>query len=522
MTLRRRLALVAAAAVAVAIVLASGIVYVVVRGELRGTVDDDLQQAGHTADIARIPLASGGLRMFVSGAGAGAGPEARVRRLLAPRDALGLQTTYLALVDDSGARVLPRDEADAGGDGAPDEPQLPVTAATRAVAAGTHGPFFADARVDDTAVRVYTMPLRGLPGFAIQVARPLTEVDRTLDRLALVLALVSAAGIALAAGLGLVVARTALRPVRQLTSAVEHVGETGDLSRRIDLGPSAGGRGGRTGENEGDEIARLARSFNAMLGALEASVGRQRQLVADASHELRTPLTSVRTNIEVLALPAGLPEEERSRLLADVVEQLDELGALVGDLVELAREEESAVAVEDVRIDLLVEEAVTRARRRPGAPVFATELEPSIVRGVPARLDRAIANLLDNAAKWSPIGAEVTVTLRGGELAVRDRGPGIAAADLPHVFERFYRAPAARGMPGSGLGLAIVRQVAELHGGTATAHAAPDGGALLRLALPAEVMPTRSAARDMSLPEPLAPAANDGRAAGGDTSMPAG
>jgi two-component system sensor histidine kinase MprB len=215
----------------------------------------------------------------------------------------------------------------------------------------------------------------------------------------------------------------------------------------------------------------------------EAAAERQRQLVTDASHELRTPLTSLRTNIEVLARPGGLAEAESGRLMEDVVEQLGELGALVGDVVELARDEEPAAELEDVRFDELVAAAVARARRRAGAPLFAVELEPCIVRGAPARLDRAVTNLLHNAAKWSPLGAEVTVALRGGELAVRARGPGIAPQDLPRVFERFYRAPSARGMPGSGLGLAIVRQVAELHGGRVEAGNAEGGGALLRLVL---------------------------------------
>ncbi|MDO8186101.1 ATP-binding protein [Conexibacter sp. JD483] len=520
MTLRRRLALVAAAAVAVSIALASGIVYVVVRGELRGQLDSELRQVAERRNLDFVLRPPPGLP--------GAGQMAPLRAPGAPRDALGLQTTYVGAVLEDGTRLRPP--------GAAGQPRLPVDADTKAVAAGTHGAFLSDADVDGTAVRILTVPAR--TGIAIQIARPLTDVNRTLDRLALVLLLVSAGGIALAAGLGRLVARTALRPVGQLTAAVEHVGETGDLTRRIDVPEPASGAvsGGvrrlldADASPDGDEIARLARSFNAMLGALEASVGRQRQLVADASHELRTPLTSLRTNIEVLALPAGLPEDERRRLLGDVVEQLEELSGLVGDLVELAREQEPSDAVEDVRLDLLVEEAVTRARRRPGAPVFAVRLAPTLVRGVPARLERAVTNLLDNAAKWSPLDAEVTVALSdAGELTVRDRGPGIAPSDLPHVFERFYRAPSARGMPGSGLGLAIVRQVAELHGGRASAEAAAGGGALMRLTLPGEPLepgelatPRPTAAPAASPPRPPAPAASGGRDGDGGTSTRAG
>ncbi|MCW2952134.1 MAG: integral rane sensor signal transduction histidine kinase [Conexibacter sp.] len=470
MTLRRRLVLLAAAAVAIAIVLASTAVYVTVRGELRGRIDGELR-----AQVPRGPLVDPGDLLSKSKA------ALRFRdrvRLAAPKDKLGLQTAYVARISSSGIVERP-----------PQAPRLlPVTAATRAVATGTRGAFFADATIQGTPVRVYTAALPGQAGYAMQVARSLDEVNRTLDRLLLVLVLVCVGGIALAAALGWVIARTALGPVAHLTDAAEHVAETTDLSRRIEL----------TGD---DELGRLARSFNLMLAALEASVGRQRQLVADASHELRTPLTSVRTNIEVLARGDGLAPEERRRVFEDVVAQLDELGALVGDLVELAREEERDDDAEDLRFDVLVEEALARAQRRPRGPAFVAALTPCVVRGVPARLDRAVANLLDNAAKWSPAGASVEVALTpDGALTVRDHGPGIGPEDLPHVFERFYRAPSARGMPGSGLGLAIVRQVAELHGGSVAAEAAPGGGALLRLTLPGDPAET-----DFGEQAPIAP-----------------
>ena len=469
MTLRRRLALVAAIAVAVSIVLASSLVYVVVRGELRGRVDDELRSVAATRAPIFTQRIEGGAVARFDGGGGPVGPDV-VRGLGGPglpppRDALGLATAYVAVVDRSGGVVLPP-----GG-----EARLAVTAATRAVAAGSEEAFLSDAKVGGAAVRVLTTPIADGSGFALQIARPLAEVNRTLDRLAVVLLLVSAGGIALAAALGRFVAHTALRPVARLTSTVEHVTATSDLSRRIDVA-----------EGSGDELSRLARSFNGMLGALAASVGRQRQLVADASHELRTPLTSLRTNAEVLARSPALPEQERRRVLDDMVEQLDELGSLVGDVVELAREEESPSETELVRFDELVAAAVARAGKRAGAPRFTTALSPALVRGVPARLDRAVANLLDNAAKWSPPGGEVEVRLDGGALSVRDHGPGIAPEDLPHVFERFYRAPGARGMPGSGLGLAIVRQVAELHGGKVEAQAAAGGGALLMLDLPVD------------------------------------
>jgi two-component system sensor histidine kinase MprB len=297
----------------------------------------------------------------------------------------------------------------------------------------------------------------------VQVSRPLNEVEQSLNRIGLYLILVALGGIVIAAGLGLVVARTALTPVTRLTTTVERVSETQDLSERIDV--------------EGkDELSRLAASFNTMLAALEESTRAQRQLVADASHELRTPLTSVRTNIEVLAGDRTLPPDERRRLLADVVEQLSEMTTLIAELIELARAEQQVSEPEDVRLDHLVSNAVERARRNRPEVTYVVELEPTTVQGVPATLERAVGNLLDNAAKWSPPGSDVEVALRGGQLVVRDHGPGIADEDLPYVFDRFYRARAARGMPGSGLGLAIVRQVAESHGGEVVAEHADGGG----------------------------------------------
>jgi two-component system sensor histidine kinase MprB len=220
-----------------------------------------------------------------------------------------------------------------------------------------------------------------------------------------------------------------------------------------------------------------------MLGALEESTRAQSQLVADASHELRTPLTSLRTNIEVLASERSLPPGERERLLSDVVEQLHEMTTLVAELIELARGEREPARVEEVRLDLVAADAVERTRRnRPGV-TFTTDLQESVVHGVPATIERAVANLLDNAAKWSPPAGEVEVVVRDGEVTVRDHGPGIDEEDLPYVFDRFYRASSARGMSGSGLGLSIVRQVAEAHGGEVVAERPEGGGTLMRLRL---------------------------------------
>jgi two-component system sensor histidine kinase MprB len=325
-------------------------------------------------------------------------------------------------------------------------------------------------------LRVLTVPAG--PGFAIQLARPLGEIDHTLRVLEIVFIVVALAGVGLALGLGYLVAQAALRPVQRLTEAAEHVAATQQLDATIEA-------------HGDDELGRLARSFNAMLGALAASRKQQTQLVADAGHELRTPLTSLRTNIEVLAKVRELPETDRQALLSDVTGQLEELTILVGDLVELAREDEPDPQPQDVSFDVVVERALERARRRAPSVRFAASLDRALVRGQPVLLERAVLNLLDNAAKWSPPGGRVEVGLHrngaGWQLDVRDHGPGISPDDLPHVFDRFYRAPAARALPGSGLGLAIVRQVVQTHQGSAEATSPPGGGAMLTIRLPAEL-----------------------------------
>jgi two-component system, OmpR family, sensor histidine kinase MprB len=269
--------------------------------------------------------------------------------------------------------------------------------------------------------------------------------------------------------MGAIVARTALAPIARFTRRTEELAADPDPSERMEV----------TGR---DELTRLARSFNSTLDALERSVEAQRHLVADASHELRTPISSLRANIQTLQDADRLPAHELESLRADIVEELDELTALVADIVELARGTKPDELADDVRLDRIVEEVAERAQVRAGERVgFQVSAEPTVVRGEPQRIQRAVANLVDNAVKWSPPGGVVQLELQGGELSVRDHGPGFADADLPHVFERFYRAEGARGLPGSGLGLAIVRQAAEAHGGVASAGNAPGGGALLRV-----------------------------------------
>jgi two-component system sensor histidine kinase MprB len=443
MSFRTRLALVAAAAVGIAVVVASVVVFVVVRNELFGEVDRALHN--RAVEIANGPQ-----------------PEIENGFLHIPGPHVGVQSDFVQAVPLSGGPYVEPDAAY----------KLPVTEKDHEAARGEQPLYYSNRHFQGTEFRVLTIPATP---YAVQIARPLGEVNRTLHRITLFLILIAVGGIGVAAALGLLVSRAALAPVRRLTETTEAVTETRDLSQRIESTS--------TGE---DELGRLATSFNTMLAALEDSSRAQRQLVADASHELRTPLTSLKTNIEVLARENELTPEAREQLLRDLVEQIDEMTALIGELIELAREARPDAVVEparDVRLDLVAADAIERTRRnRPGIG-FETNLDESIVYGAPSTIERAVANLLDNAAKWSPPGGQVEVAVRQGELSVRDHGPGIADEDLPYVFDRFYRSRTARGLPGSGLGLAIVKQVAESHGGSVVAERPQDGGTLMRLRL---------------------------------------
>ncbi len=322
-------------------------------------------------------------------------------------------------------------------------------------------------------------------GEALILAQSLKPTDQMLDRLGLVMLLFGLAGMISAGLAGWAVARNGLRPVRRLTHAVEDIART----ERLDPIPVEGN----------DEVARLSQAFNAMLAALSASQARQRQLVADAGHELRTPLTSLRTNLDLLAqadASTQLSESSRKELLADVRAQITEMTNLIGDLVELARDDPSATpSVEPVELAAVVGQAVTRVRRRTTTVEFDVSTEPWWVTGDPAALERAITNLLDNAAKWSPEGGRVTVELRQGTVMVADQGRGISEADLPRVFDRFYRSTESRGMPGSGLGLSIVKAVADRHGGNVRAGTGPEGGAAFWFHVPGTMAPPEVLAR---------------------------
>jgi two-component system sensor histidine kinase MprB len=474
MTFRRRIVVLAAGAVTAAIALAAVVTYVVVRENLRGGVDASLrQQRPKVMLVSRVsaPAPGQGATGHDSG-GKAAGQSFSTEALdQIPPGADELFQAQLPTTELGGSVGLAQVTLSNGNiiksaSGA----ALPTTEADREVAAGKRGEAFQDATIRGVHTRVLTM--RGPEGSTLQIAKPLTDVDDTLGRLRWILFAVTIGGIGLASGFGVAVSRAATRPLGRLTATAEQVTATGELHHRI--------------EPEGeDEPGRLAASFNAMLAALDASRDAQRQLVADASHELRTPLTSIRANVELLERARDMEPGERAQVLASVRGQLEDLTILVGDLVDLARPGDRAVEPpEELRLDELVHDAVQRARRLAPATQFALNAEACIVSGSRARLARAVGNLLDNAVKWSPPGQPVEISVDAGEVTVRDHGPGIAEDDLPHVFDRFYRARAARGLPGSGLGLAIVKQVAEAHGGSVVAESAPGGGARLRLALP--------------------------------------
>ncbi|MGH3859789.1 ATP-binding protein [Actinokineospora sp.] len=374
------------------------------------------------------------------------------------------------------------DVIDASGKSAFNRPVVrpPIGPEELRVAEGQKHTSFRTDEATDTRVLAVKYPFF-TRGAALVLAQPLESTKSTLAKLSVVLIVIGGSGIIVAAIAGTAVARGSLRPVQRLTAAAERVTHTGDL-RPI---PVAGD----------DELSRLTHSFNTMLGAVAESQERQRRLVADAGHELRTPLTSLRTNLELMLASEqpgapSLSQRDRREIHDDLRAQLDELTQLIGDLVELAREDAAPAVQEHVELAEVVEQALDRARRRAGGEIhFDVRLQPWHLVGHAASLERAVLNLLDNAVKFSPPGETVRVELQPmGDgyafLQVADAGPGISDADLPHVFDRFYRSEEARTLPGSGLGLAIVKQAAERHGGSVYASRSADGGALMAMRLP--------------------------------------
>jgi two-component system sensor histidine kinase MprB len=443
--LRSRFTLAAAGAVAAATLAIAAVAFVVVRNDLLNQVSTALQQRAATVQHQAWRRYHGHI------------PP----RWVPPEsDQFGTASPYMQVITARGSTWAPPGN----------RTLLPADAAAVAVAAGRHAAYYSDATLGGVRAMVLTEPLAR--GLALQLAAPLATVDAELATIGATLAILSAIGVAVAALVGWGVARAGLAPVARLAAVAEEVTATGYPR-------------GQVAADRPDELGRLAASFNRMLDALRRSHSAQRQLVSDASHELRTPLTSLRINAELLAAGDDLSEADRTEVLGRIVAQVAELGQLVSDLTELAGDQERTSPLEEVKLHQVVAAELDGARRDWPRTPFRSELDPCLVPGSAEQLRRAVRNLLDNAAKFGPPDGPVDVRLAAGQLTVRDHGPGIAPADQAQVFERFYRAPSARGTPGSGLGLAIVRQVAEAHGGTVTAEAPRDGGALLRLRLPA-------------------------------------
>jgi len=462
LSLRTRVSLLAAVAVGLAIACSAVAAYATVRHELLANTDSNLLRRAKAA--AASPLAESGTLTSI------------------PSSFFGAADIRLALIDSDGHAVSAAGEASAPPLGAPEI----------AVAAGTKQVSIRTTAAGGTTYRVVAVPVRN--GSSLVLAQSMGDLNSALNQLGIVLMIVGIGGIAVAATAGLAIARAGLRPVQRLQAATEYISRTRDL-RPIPV-------------NGTDELAGLTTSFNEMLAvldqtvnALEVSRERQRQLAADAGHELRTPLTSLRTNLDLLAMSTRstdrtLDPAERDALLEDVRAQTEELSALVADLVQLSRDDAPVDAGEPVDLAAVVHRAVERARRRAPRMAFTVDTAPWVLAGDPDGLERAVMNLLDNAITWSPPHGPVEVRLHDGVLEVADHGSGIPNADLPNIFQRFYRAPDARPLPGSGLGLAIVAHVVEQHGGQVTAANSARGGAVLTIRLPGHISESLRQAED--------------------------
>jgi len=437
-TLRARVVLIVTGLVVVGIGLASIVAYTSARSELGQETDRLLTQRSNEV--------LGGTR---------APPSQNDRGMDRNNPAMQLQSfdpdAIIQLLDEHG-------EITASGGGV-----LPVDATDIAIAAGGRSTF-RDIEIGGAPYRLFTVHNRA-DGGAVQVARDVSSTGKVLSGLTWRLVALGAVLAAIAAGAGWLLMRRTTQPLEDLTAAAERVAATRDLTPlRLE---------------RDDEVGRLADSFDQMLVALSVSREQQRRLVQDAGHELRTPLTSLRANVEFLERAHELPTEDRDAVLAGVRSEIEELGDLFDEVMLLATDDVTRAEPDtDVDLAMVVTEAVERFRRRTDRTVDLVS-EPTVVNGNPTLLDRAVTNLLGNAHKFSAADHSIDVVLAGRRVTVRDRGPGIAPAELDRVFDRFYRADGARSQPGSGLGLAIVRQIAEQHGGEVRAENAADGGAVV-------------------------------------------
>jgi two-component system sensor histidine kinase MprB len=439
-SLRRRIAAAAAVAVAAVAVAVAVTGYLSTRSHLVGEVRTELRHQAHAFPHHRPSGPRDGQ------------DERREFQVPGPIEPGGATGLVQAVAPNGTIRFAPNGT-------------LPVTKSVLRIAQQRSGSVFYDAHVRGTHYEIYAA-WDGPDDHVDQIALPLTEVDSVVGGLLLPYGLLIGGGILLAGLLGLAISRSALRPIERFVARTEHVTRELEHPTRLE-------------ETDAIELRRLAASFNQTLDALERSIEAQRHLVADASHELRTPIAALRSNIQIFLDADRLPAHEREGLQQSILAELDELTQIVADVVELAGGSTPSLRVEPVELDTIVRDAVERSQRRAPELSFELDLEPTVVEGVPERITRAVANLIDNARKWSPADGQIDVQLHNGTLSVRDHGPGFAEKDLPHVFDRFYRAEHARRMPGSGLGLAIVKQAAEAHEGHAEAANAPDGGAIV-------------------------------------------
>lgn len=467
MSLRLRIVAVAAIVVAAVVLLVGLSLHRTTETALVGEVDADLLERADllSRDANRAAIGDAELDDFEQQRLEQFGARARFRG--GRTDPFGTAVGFDALarvLSSSGAIRLVLD----------DEFEAPRDAALLREA--SVAPTMSDGSTEAGRARVVTTQIAS--GAYVQLARPLDEVDTVLQQLrrrTILLGLLAIVGAAAAAWL---LAGRTVAPIRALTLATERVAHTGDLDGVDAVGglPSAG--------DANDEVGRLATSFRAMVDALGASRRQQRQLVMDASHELRTPLTSLRTNVDVLRRGHELAPESRDALIEDLDAELGSLSELVAELVDLATDVRDDEALAPVTLAELASPVAERATRRTGREILVEERRRAVLEARPEAVGRAIRNLVDNAAKFSPDGTPIRVVIDGGQLVVHDRGPGIEAQDRAAVFERFHRGDATRSLPGSGLGLAIVRQVVEAHDGTAWADESPDGGAAVGFRLP--------------------------------------
>jgi signal transduction histidine kinase len=432
MSLRNRIAIAVGVVVLCALAVVAAVVYLAVGANLRGQNDESLVQVAQDAPAITAKL-----------------KQAGTLGQLVPFGSTQLQ-------------ILP--DAVAG----PTNGFVAITGQDVQVASGKDSPYFHDETYGKVVYRIYTAQFPGNPGTLIRVAEPASDAASAQTALGWLLAGLVPAGAIGAAAMARLAAGRVLRPVGRLTDTVERIRATGDLSAPIQT----------PGQ---DEVSRLGQAFAAMMAALAESVSAQRQLVADASHELRTPLTSLITNLELLAEQPDDPSVPA--LAAAALDEAGELRRLINDLTELARDGQASFHIEDVRLDLVAERVAARAASRTPGLRYEFDCQPTLVRGDPDALERAIGNLVDNALKWSPPGGRILISAANGTVEVTDDGPGIPADDLPHIFDRFYRSATARSLPGSGLGLAIVRRIADMHHGTAEAVPLPQG-MKFRISLP--------------------------------------